>query len=348
MKEKINISEIRESVDLQNEKEVNTVLNKLGLYSTSNSFPISALLFELTSHCNLACKHCYNKSGENNFTPDAMTPEKWIDFSHYLVEHGGVFEVILSGGEPFLLGNKIFDIMDILHDGGTIFYINTNGYLLSTTIIDKLTKYHYHKIQISIDGATPERHDTFRQKKGSWEKAIAGAKAISKTKIPLKIAHCITPDNLYEIDDMCSLAYSIGATDIMVGIISLSGRATENQEILLNENQIQYLNDKIHENSEKYNGRMGVKLSHPVKEGLEKHILKPNSRALIRPNGDIKLDGMLPFVVGNILKDDFADIWERKIKKAWNDPLIIEFINGFNKDDRNYSVMNTYVEDVYI
>lgn len=81
-------------------------------------FPINSLHFELTSNCNMRCVHCYNNSGVNNLLQDAMTPQKWIDFAQYLVNRGGVYETILSGGEPFLLGDVVIKIMDILNEIG--------------------------------------------------------------------------------------------------------------------------------------------------------------------------------------------------------------------------------------
>ena len=98
-------------MDLQDEKKISEALKLKGLYENSNSFPLSSLHFELTESCNAYCKHCYNVSG-NNIKADRMTPASWVDFSKYIVEKGGVFECLLSGGEPLLLGNYLFDIMD--------------------------------------------------------------------------------------------------------------------------------------------------------------------------------------------------------------------------------------------
>ncbi|MBO5372299.1 MAG: radical SAM protein [Lachnospiraceae bacterium] len=347
MKEQSKCWKILNNTDLQNEKGINQALKKEGFYSSSHGFPIAALQFELTSHCNLACKHCYNNSGIHNIS-DAITPKKWIAFAEYLVEHGGIFECILSGGEPLLLGDDLFQIMDILHEDDTIFFLITNGYLLTKEIVKKLKKYRYHKIQVSIDGSTPEYHDSFRQRSGSWKKAVDGAFAVSSSGIPLKIAHCVTPYNIHNIDDMCTLAYSLGATSIMVGELCLSGRAALNQELLLSNEQREMLANKVKENMAKYDGRMCVNTSHSVKEGLVRHYKSPNSGAIIRPNGDIRIDGMAPFVVGNILKEDFAEIWIKKIYESWNDPKVLEFIEGFDEMDRNHSYINYVEGDIYI
>ena len=333
--------------DAIDEVEAKRALEKTGLYSKKDIFPLASLQFELTSHCNAACKHCYNNSSANNNVPDAMTPEKWIAFAKYLVDHGGVFECLLSGGEPLLLGEKLFELMDVLHDSGTLFLLQTNGALLTENIAKRLKKYHYHWIQISIDGIDKNYHDSFRQKTGLWSKAVTAALAVSKNQIPLKIAHCVTPYNLDDIDDMCSFAYSLGASAITVGELCLSGRASQNRDLLLSNDQREHLYQKVHENALLYRGRMIVKSSNSVLEGLQRQRKAPSSAALIRPNGDIRIDGMAPFVIGNVLKDDFAEVWEKKIYTCWNNPKVKEFISDFD-DDRNYSLINFVDQDIYI
>jgi len=335
-------------IDLNDEATIKQALEKAGLFSKLSSFPLASLQFELTSHCNAACKHCYNNSGVNNNIPDAMTPQKWILFAKYLVEHGGVFECLLSGGEPLLLGDDLFELMDILHDDGTCFLLQTNGFLLTEKVAKKLEKYRYHWVQISIDGVNAEYHDSFRQRQGSWKSAVNAARTVSAHNIPFKIAHCITPYNLNDIDKMCDFAYSLGASAITIGEVCLSGRVAQNQDLLLSVEQREILSQKVKENYSKFQGRMIVKTSNSVRAGLERQRKWPCSAALIRPNGDIRIDGMAPFVIGNILTDDFAEVWEKKINLCWFNPKVTKFISEFNEDDRNYSLINFFNDDIYI
>lgn len=269
-------------------------------------------------------------------------------FARYLSDRGGVFECILSGGEPLLLGDGIFEIMDILHEKGTVFYLISNGYLLTDEMAQRLKKYRYHRIQISIDGLTAEYHDMFRQRKGSWDKAINATQILSRNNIPFKIAHCITPYNLFDIDRMCEFALSLGTNYIMIGELCFSGRTAKNQEYLLSPEQREYLFEKIAENKKKYRGVMQIKCSHSIREGLERHKKNPTSCAVIRPNGDIRIDGMAPFVIGNVLKDDFTDIWVHKLQQAWNNPQVLKFISDFETDDRNRSYINYLEDDIHI
>ena len=334
-------------LDLRQETEIQKLFDKNGCYSKTGKFPIPALHFELTTHCNAACKHCYNNSGINNIE-DKMTPEKWINFTEYLVKNGGVFECILSGGEPLLLGDKLLKIMDILHDDGTCFLLETNGYFINEKIAKYLKKFRYHWLQISIDGVNEEYHDTFRQCKGSWKNAVKGALLVSKNQIPLKIAHCVTPNNIYDIDKMCDFAYSLGASAITIGELCLSGRTSQNLDLLLSIADRKLLSEKISENFIKYKGKMKVKSTNGIKLGLEKRQKKPYASVLIRPNGDIRIDGMAPFVIGNILEDDFMEVWKNKIGSCWKDIRVEKYISEFSDDDRNYRFINFIDDDVYI
>lgn len=168
------------------------------LYPERFMMPLT-LQFELTGHCNVHCKHCYNVSGEDNSKPDPMTPEGWNSFASYLVEHGGIFQCIISGGEPLLLGDDLFGIMDILHDDGTMFLVISNGLLMTQEKVNRFKKYRYKWFQISIDGVSRERHDEFRQRKGSWDAAVRAVFMLTNAGIPVTVAHTITfPINVLE------------------------------------------------------------------------------------------------------------------------------------------------------
>ncbi len=338
---------ILKKMNLQEEDVVNQALKNKGFYFGSDIYPLSSLHFELTSKCNAFCRHCYNNSGINN-NIDEMTPDRWLDFSKYIVKNGGVFECLLSGGEPLLLGYKLFGIMDVLHNDGTIFLVMTNGYLLTKELAKKFAGYQYHWFQVSIDGASAEYHDWFRQSKGNWNKAVEGAKNIAANGIPLKIAHCVTPYNINHIDDMCDLAYSIGATSIMIGGISLSGRSNDNQDLLLSSCNKELMKEKIEENRLRFQGKMKVKSANSVKQGLINHSKMPRSGAVIRPNGDIRIDGMAPFIIGNIIEDDFSTLWRNKIDTCWKDSRVIEFIKNFDDEDRNRLLINYVGKDIYL
>ena len=336
------------NLGLQDEGKISEALRAKGLYSSSQVYPLSSLLFELTSACTCKCKHCYNLSGENSVRNKELNLEQWIQFADYLVRNGGVFECLISGGEPLILGKKLFDFMDIFHNDGTIFTFETNGYLMTRDIVKKLSGYLYHWLQISIDGVNSEYHDEFRQLSGSWENAIHSAEMVADIGIPLKIAHVVTPYNIDDINEMCRLAYSLGASSIIIGEVCLSGRTAFNRDILLSDDERRKMEEGVMNNQALFKGKMIVKGSNSIKSGLENHSKHPRSGAVIRPNGDIRIDGMAPFVIGNILQDDFTKVWEKKIDTCWEDSRVKSFIASFDEDDRNRKYINYFDSDIYL
>ncbi|WP_160361398.1 radical SAM/SPASM domain-containing protein [Clostridium chromiireducens] len=337
MKDLVKLTQLRDEKEMEKVREQTQFLQAEKKYPKEFNFPLT-MQFELTANCNLRCKHCYNASGIKNFD-DAMTIDKWIGFSKYVVSNGGIFQCVISGGEPLLLGDDLFRIMDILHADGTAFLLITNGFLLTKEIAKKLSKYRYMWLQVSIDGYNAESHDSFRNIEGSWERAVKGAFEISKNGIPLTIAHTTTPETLNDIDKMCDLAYELGASTIIIGEVTPSGRSMENKNILLNYEQKQIMLEKIQSNTERYSGRMTVNRSSSTKIQLQKYQSTPNSGVIIRPNGDIRMDCMTPFIIGNVLEEDFCEVWKKKGSNCWHDSRISEYIEGV---DPIYGLNSSY------
>ena len=132
---------------------------KSGVIPRSYERPTGAQL-ELTYKCNQRCRHCYNKSGECTDKSE-LSIDEWKKVARELGELG-IFQCVLSGGEPTLLGDSLFEIMDILNEYGVKFIVITNGMLINEKNIEKFKKYRYSWFQVSIDGSRPELHDYVR------------------------------------------------------------------------------------------------------------------------------------------------------------------------------------------
>ena len=319
-------------------------LQKAGAYPKKFDYPIT-LQFELTGQCNLKCKHCYNRSGDAD-RETLMTAEKWCELSRQIVSDGGIFQCILSGGEPLLLGEKLFDIMDILHDDGTSFLVISNGLLLTKKFAKRFAKYRYFWFQISIDGSTAELHDEFRGVKGSFERAVNGALEISDFGIPLVIAHTVTPKNISHVEEMVQLSYNLGANSIILGEVMPSGRAYEHAEVILNNEQKNFLYEKIEELGKKFGGKITIQRSAELKTQLNKYAAEVNAGGIIRPNGDFRLDCMAPFTIGNVLEKSVKEIWLEKGIDAWQNDIVKNFIASINEDLQTSSIMNHVDGDV--
>ncbi len=330
--------------NLQATKKNLLALQAAGAYPTRFDYPIT-LQFELTGQCNLKCKHCYNRSGDAD-RETLMTPEKWCELSRQIVADGGIFQCIISGGEPLLLGDKLFDIMDILHDDGTSFVVITNALLLTKKFVQRFAKYRYFWFQISIDGSTAELHDEFRGVAGSFERAVNGALEISDAGIPLIIAHTVTPKNLAHVEDMVNLSYRLGANSIILGEVTPSGRAYEHAEIILGDEQKNYLYGQIEELGQKYSSKIMIQRSAELKIQMERYMIEVNAGGIIRPNGDFRLDCMAPFTIGNVLETPLKEIWLAKGIDAWQSDDVKNFVASIDEDAQTAAIMNHVDTDI--
>ena len=330
--------------NLQAVKNNITALQSVGAYPTKFNYPIT-LQFELTGQCNLKCKHCYNRSGDAD-RQTLMTPEKWCELSRQIVSDGGIFQCIISGGEPLLLGDKLFDIMDILHDDGTSFVVITNALLLTKKFVRRFAKYRYFWFQISIDGSTAELHDEFRGVEGSFNRAVNGALEISDAGIPLVIAHTVTPKNLNRVEDMINLSYELGANSIILGEVMPSGRAYEHAEIILSDAQKNFLYGQIEELGKKFSGKITIQRSAELKIQMERYMSEVNAGGIIRPNGDFRIDCMAPFTIGNVLEKSVKEIWLAKGSDVWNSDAVKNYVASIDEGGQTSAIMNHVDVDI--
>ena len=340
---------INRAIDAKTLKEVQKnieIRRKQGMYPDYFKYPLT-LQFELTGQCNLACKHCYNRSGDAD-RDTLMTPDKWCDLAHQIVSDGGIFQCIISGGEPLLLGDRLFDIMDILHEDGTSFVVITNGYLLTPEKVKRFRKYRFYWFQISIDGVTPEVHDEFRGVKGSWERAVKGAIEISNAGIPLVIAHTVTPQNLAQVEDMVEFSFRLGASRIILGEVLPSGRAISNEDIILNHDEKNCLYGKIQELQMKYQNKIDIKRSGELSFQMKRYSIENNAGGIIRPNGEFRLDCMAPFIIGNVLKTSLKEMWMTHGINAWRSKEVQDFIASIDDDKQEGNIKNHIDKDILV
>ncbi|MDR3115063.1 MAG: radical SAM protein [Treponema sp.] len=336
LKKRIRVEQNRQRKSVEEQKQA----IESGLYPSSFSMPLS-LQFELTGRCNLKCRHCYNRSGD--LPNDVMTVKRWKELSTEIVNHGGIFECIISGGEPLLLGNDLFDIMDLLHNDGTVFMLISNGFLMTPKIVERLKKYRYRWIQISIDGSSTKFHDELRQVSGSWEKAVSAALMVADAGIPLAIANTLTPNSIEDLPEMARLAYECGASSLITGEIFPSGRGAINEELLLNNAQKGRLLQIIDEQQKIYAKRMLIQRSMSNRVQLEGVCDLPVTGAIIRPNGDIRLDCIAPFVMGNVANAPFYEQWQES-RYCWQDERVKSYIESVDLYSGKSNLHRNHVE----
>ncbi len=159
--------------------------------------------YAITRKCNLKCKHCYSDATDAQAHDELSTVEakRFLDD----LAKWGIGLLIFDGGEP-LCRDDLFEIVKYASEKGMRTVVGSNGVLIDTEKANRMKSAGIQMVQISIDGAKPETHDSFRGEEGAFHKAIQGVKACKEAGLPFQFGMVIRKQSLPEIPDMLRLA----------------------------------------------------------------------------------------------------------------------------------------------
>lgn len=180
-------------------------------------------------HCNLACDYCCVRSSPQAEprAMDAVTVGR-------LVREGadaGVHEVLLTGGEPFLLP----DLGEIVAASAAVLptTLLTNGMLFRGRRLEILRAFPREvRLQISLDSATPERHDEHRGR-GSWQRAVDGIRTALAEGFAVRVAATLVSNDVAEERELREFldALDIPRDDQVLRPLAKQGFAEEGLEL---------------------------------------------------------------------------------------------------------------------
>jgi SynChlorMet cassette radical SAM/SPASM protein ScmF len=194
--------------------------------ATFGEYPLKHLYFYLTEGCNLSCRHCYLAP---KFDPDGSRYGTLpLELFQKAIEEAiplGLQSVKLTGGEPLLHPN-IVTMLKILIQKKLELVMETNGVLLSSEIVETITKTENPFISISLDSANAKIHDKIRGVNGSFEKTAAAISTLAENGIMVQVIMSIMQANgsASQINDLIELAEELGASSVKFNIIQPIGR----------------------------------------------------------------------------------------------------------------------------
>lgn len=132
---------------------------------------------ELTSGCNLQCRHCYNFWREDPSSMKDRVERAKMDRIVDLVAEAGVFHVVLSGGEPFLNFEILEYALTKFRDRGISTSVNSNLMLVKPGRIERLVAAGLDHILTSVNSYDPATNDFMMNKPGVLARVTEGIKA---------------------------------------------------------------------------------------------------------------------------------------------------------------------------
>lgn len=285
---------------------------------------------ELTHRCNLSCRHCYQ------FSPAGVEMEtgQWLKVLKELADAGCLF-ISFTGGEPLLRD----DLPQLLEAAAGMDYavtIQTNGVLIGAGFARMLGGMPNLRVDVSIYGDNPDTHDRFTGTEGSFAATLCALELMRESGVPLLLKVTVGNFNLEEVEGIAALADGFGVKAIFSSLIfPRNDRDASPTRLRLDdaglERFIRFETEYMLANLRELMGEDVEGLAYEDLAGyLHKCAIDPNQVQsekrrycgggstvfAINPYGDVYPCVAFPLVVGNVMKDNFADIWKNSPELA--------------------------------
>ncbi len=277
----------------------------------------------LTFKCQNNCVHCY--TGGPHETEELGT-EQWKRIIDRLREIG-VFILTFTGGEP-TLREDLLELLLYAQNNGMVTGLVTNGRKLKDkSYVERLEKAGLDFVQITLESHKAKIHDVMTASKGSWKETVAGIRNAVPTQIYVTTNTTLSVYNAPEFLETIDFLKELGVAAFGCNSLIYSGKAAEvGQKFALPLESLSELLTKVRDKA----SQLGLKFLwytptqycrfDPVKLGLGvKSCTAANINMCVGPNGDVYPCQSYFESLGNILKDDWSNIW--------NSPLSLKLRN---------------------
>jgi radical SAM protein len=160
-------------------------------------------IWEVTQSCDLACKHCRAAAQPIPHHDQLTTAE-----GKALIDQIAELQVpifVLTGGDP-LKRADVFELIRYASDKGVKVAVTPSATpLLTRESIFKMKEAGLVRLGISLDGSTPEIHDTFRGLPGAWARTIQAIEWANEAGVPIQVHTTISRHNADDLDNLCAL-----------------------------------------------------------------------------------------------------------------------------------------------
>ncbi|MCW4007882.1 MAG: DUF520 family protein [Candidatus Bathyarchaeota archaeon] len=281
--------------------------------STEKYVPL-VLSWNFTRKCNLKCAHCYI-----NATTQVLADELTTEESKRLIDQ--ICEVsrpllILSGGEP-LLRSDVYEIISYGASKGLKMGLGSNGSLIDDAVARRLKEAGITTVSISLDSHIPAQHDEFRGVAGSWEKAVGAIKALRENGVLVQVNTTVTQQNYNQIDEIMSLAESLGVENFHLFFLVPTGRGAKIADIspAKYESMIKTAFAKAARHKLNVRPSCAPQFMRIAKDmGLDmrqwiRGCIAGLYYCRVYANGDVTPCPYLPIKLGNVREKSFKEIW---------------------------------------
>jgi radical SAM protein with 4Fe4S-binding SPASM domain len=297
-------------------KEIKTI------YENGFDIPLR-IQWRITKLCNLNCKHCY--LNKRNIYQEELSKRELIKIAKLIVKHD-IFEVLVTGGEP-TIKEGLKEVLSILCKKCNVtLFTNVYDSEKIRELLPLFKKYKKSlKLNVSLYG-TKEIHDFVRQE-GSFERALHNIKELTKNGIDVTINTVLTKQFIPKLEEYIKNLEDSGVKALQFSKFYPLGEGKhfiQSMPSLLEFKNVTkrliFLSKQVRRFEIVFDHTFCFLLGENKQKVINRKCSGGFSKMVIESNGDVYPCQLLPlkkFNMGNILKDDFLEVWNSKNKKRF-------------------------------
>lgn len=170
-------------------------IDKPGLHkrqATYTSGTLRTIAFDVTSRCNMACKHCYATTFNGTEGAGYDVLKRLFDEAYDM----GVSHYVVQGGEPITDPERLERSIAMMHPDETYINVVSNGWRMDREAIRWLKSIKVDKIAFSLDSGVAAEHDQNRLE-GSYDRVLAAIEDTLAEGLLSSISTVVTHESLY-------------------------------------------------------------------------------------------------------------------------------------------------------
>ena len=292
-------------------------------HTNAQLHPLRSLFWECTLRCNMSCRHCGSDCKVQPDVPDMPAADflRVIDSLTPHVDPHKTF-IIVTGGEA-LLRNDLEEVGRELYRREYPWGVVTNGFLLDERRLDSLLSSGMHSITISLDGFE-QQHNWIRRHPQSFARATEAIRLLTRRSGFLwDIVTCVNPQNYSQLADFKEYLVSLGVPAWRLFSIFPMGRAANDPELKLADEQFRGILDFIQDSRE---NDPRIHVSYACEGFLGEYEQQVRDHFFYCRSGievaSIRCDGGISGCTsvrsnmdqGNIYRDDLWDVWQNRFQ----------------------------------
>ena len=301
----------------------------------------------VTYRCNLKCAFCYAGSGctaNPTGSSEEMTTEEIKNVLWKIFHQAKVPSVSFTGGEPTLL-SELPELIRYAKDLGMRVNLITNGTRITQAAAQTFADHGLDSAQVSLEGVTAETHNAIVRSSRAYEKTVAAVKHLKHAGILTHTNTTITRANMPECAEFPRFVKEeFGNDKFSMNLIIPTGSGAIYEELIVTYAEIGDVIEQIITASQQqgvefmWYSPVPMCMFNSVVHGLgNKGCSACDGLISIGANGDVLPCASYDDSVGNLLRQDFSEIWQSAKARNYRDKNLA---HPQCRDCDNFSICN--------